>query len=73
MEIIGTVQHQSLGTGFWGIVDDGNNKWRPLEMPEKLQVKDLRVKVKAKKSENQVSIFMWGTMIDILNYEIISE
>ena len=72
MEIIGTVKYQNLSGGFWGIVDHEENRWKPVKMPKELQKEDLEVKLKAKKSEGIISIFMWGTTIDILGFEIIN-
>ena len=72
MNIEGKVVYQDLGTGFWGIVGNDGQEWRPLEMPKALQKKGLSVKVKAKEAEAQMSVFMWGTAIQIENYEIVS-
>ncbi|MCH2021105.1 MAG: hypothetical protein MK207_01390 [Saprospiraceae bacterium] len=71
MQIIGTVKYQNISGGFWGIVDTDGNRWKPVKMPKELQKEDLSVQLKAKKSDGIISIFMWGTTIDILEFNII--
>lgn len=72
MQIKGTVTHQQIGPGFWGIIDEDGQKWRPLKMPKKLQKEGLKVEIQAKKSLSQISIFAWGTAIEITDYVILS-
>ena len=69
--IIGKIVYQSLGPGFWGIIDNENQKWRPVVMPEQLKKSDLKVKITAEKSSDEVSMFMWGTSIKIINFKIL--
>ena len=71
MEIIGTVKYQNISGGFWGIIDEEGNHWKPVIMPKEIQKEDLRVKLKAKKSAGMISIFMWGTTINILEFKIL--
>ncbi len=40
MRIRGRVVYMNLATGFWGIVDDAGNKWRPVVMPERLRAQE---------------------------------
>lgn len=72
MTITGKVIFQHLGPGFWGIEGEDGNKWRPSNMPQVLQVEGLKVKLEAKKSTSQMSVFIWGTGIDIQSYEVMS-
>lgn len=61
-----------LATGFWGFVDENNRQWRPVEpLPQELQKENVKVKVTARKAKEQLSLFMWGTAIEIIDYEII--
>jgi hypothetical protein len=71
MKIKGTVKHQKLSGGFWGIVDEEGNDWKPTKMPKELQKEGLKVELKAKKAEAMMSIFMWGTSIEILEFIIV--
>ena len=66
LQITGTVSYQNIGTGFWGIIDEDGNKWRPNKLPKEMQKEGKKVSVKAEKAKEQFSLFMWGTAIDIL-------
>ena len=70
MKIKGTVKHQSLSGGFWGIIDTDGNKWKPQEMPKALQKEGLQVEIDAEKTTGGISIFMWGTTIKVLGFNI---
>ncbi|MCC6727531.1 MAG: hypothetical protein IT258_23705 [Saprospiraceae bacterium] len=65
--IQGTVKYQNLGTGFWGIIDDQGNEWRPVNMPEQLKKEGKRVTVTAHEAD-EMSIFMWGTAVEIVRF-----
>ena len=67
--IKGKVTFQNLGTGFWGIIDNKGNEWRPVQMPDQLKTDGKTVKVTAKKAEEGMSIFMWGEAIEIISFE----
>jgi len=71
MTIEGTVHYQHLGSGFWGIIGKDGKEWRPDNMPKELQKEGLQIKIEAKESEAQMSVFMWGTSINILKYEVL--
>lgn len=70
MQIKGTVQYQKLSGGFWSIIGDDGQKWRPENMPKDLQKEGLQVEVEAKKVTGGFSIFMWGTSIEILEFTL---
>ena len=65
----GTVTHQALGTGFWGIIGNDDEKYRPVEMPAELQQEGLAVEAVFEDDDNQVSIFMWGKTVRILSIQ----
>lgn len=69
MKIKGKVVYQDLGTGFWGIEDDKGGQWRPVRMPEQLKYAGKEVEVTARRVQEDVSIFMWGTPIEIVSFE----
>jgi hypothetical protein len=69
LHINGKVVYQNLGTGFWGIVDNKGNEWRPVNMPDQLKTEGKKVKIVAHKAEEGMSIFMWGEAIDIVSFE----
>jgi hypothetical protein len=70
MKIKGSVTFQNVSGGFWGIIDEDGNKWKPLEMPIELQKEGLKVEISAKKAAGGMSIFMWGTSIKILEFKL---
>ena len=71
-KITGKITYQNLETGFWGIIDEDGNHWRPVEMPEQLKHDGRRVTVTIKEVEEEASIFMWGTPVKILSFETLS-
>jgi len=72
MKIKGTVHYKKLSGGFWGITDDQGNNWRPINMPKKLQKEGLKVKITAEEAaQAAISIFMWGTSIQIKEFEVV--
>ncbi len=72
MTITGTVVYVELSGGFWGIEGDDARQWLPVGMPNAIKKKGLKVKIKGKEPEDYMSIFMWGTPIEIQSYELIA-
>ena len=68
-KITGKVVFQNLETGFWGIVDEDGNHWRPVQMPEQLKEDGKQVTVTLKEVDEEASMFMWGTPVKILSFE----
>ncbi len=66
-KITGKVTHVSLATGFWGVVDQQGNEWRPVNMPEQLKKEGKQVTLTVQKVD-EMSIFMWGTPVRILSF-----
>lgn len=66
--ITGTVKWQSLATGFWGIIDEKGNEWRPVNMPEQLKTEGKKVTVTIQEVDEGMSIFMWGTPVRIESF-----
>jgi hypothetical protein len=71
MIIKGTVKYQDLSGGFWGIIGQQGEHWKPVKMPKKLQKEGLKVEIEAQKATNVFSVFMWGTAIQISDYKIL--
>jgi len=70
--ITGKVVFEPLEGGFWGIVDDQGGQWLPVDFPEGLKKQGIRVHVIARESEDIVSIFLWGTPVQLFSYRILS-
>lgn len=64
--ISGKIVYQELGMGFWGIIGDDGKEWLPINLPKRYEIKDKRIHIKAKLVEGGVSMFMWGTMVELL-------
>ncbi|MBK6390168.1 MAG: hypothetical protein KA109_10085 [Saprospiraceae bacterium] len=67
--IKGEVQYISLATGFWAIISDKGEKYRPVNMPDQLKTEGKKVICKAKPVEEEISLFMWGTPVKITVFE----
>ena len=61
----GTVKHLPFEGGFFGIVGEDGNKYKPKKLESEFQKNGLKVLFKAKKIP-MASIHMWGTTIKIL-------
>lgn len=66
MKITGKVVYKNIAGGFWGIIDNNGKEWRPVNMPNSLQKDGKSVNIKARLAEEEMSIFMWGTAIEIV-------
>lgn len=71
-EIAGKVRYMDLATGFWCLVDNRYRKWRILQPPAALQKEGLKIKATVEVVEEGASIFMSGTPIKILSFEVIA-
>ncbi len=65
----GTVQFIDLEGGFYGIVADDGSHYEPFGLPSEFQIDGLRVRFTARILKDAVSIYMWGTPIEILKIE----
>lgn len=66
MKIQGTVTYINLAGGFWAIIGKDDEKWRPTNLPKSLQNEGQVIEVEAEIVEDDMSLFMWGTVIEIL-------
>ncbi len=61
----GTIAFLGFEGGFFGIIGDDGEHYDPINLDEEFQVDGLRVSFKARILENQVSVHMWGTRVEI--------
>lgn len=66
MKITGKVVYKNIAGGFWGIIDENGKAWRPVNLPKSLQKDGKTVNIEARPTNEEVSIFMWGTAIEII-------
>lgn len=65
----GTIQYIDLEGGFYGIITDQGENYLPLNLPEAFRVDGLRVRFWAKVRNDVMTIYMWGTPVEILKIE----
>jgi hypothetical protein len=61
----GTVVYMNLEGGFYGIVGDDGNNYDPVNLGEEFRKDSLRILFDYKKTPDQASFHMWGTIIEI--------
>ncbi len=64
----GKVFYKNVGTGAWGIRDMSGQEWRPINMPEQLKAEGAEVNLFVREVEEDFSMHMWGTPVEILNF-----
>jgi inhibitor of cysteine peptidase len=62
----GEIKYNDFEGGFYGIVSDNGEHYDPINLPSEFEEDGLRVEFKLKILENQSSIHMWGTVVEIL-------
>jgi len=74
-EITGTIEYIELEGGFYGVVTDEEVSYLPVNIQEELgENEGKRITINSSYSKkDDVSIFMWGTLIYASNYEILEE
>ncbi|MFK8105371.1 MAG: hypothetical protein AB8G15_22855 [Saprospiraceae bacterium] len=70
--ISGTVKFQNLGMGFWGVIGDNGEEWRPVNMPEQLKSEGAKVKLKIEVLTEDMSMFMWGKAVKLISFHTLS-
>lgn len=65
IKIKGKVKYLEFEGGFWGIVGEDGQEYRPVNMPEQLKHDGESVEVTARPAEGAMSMHMWGQPIKI--------
>lgn len=63
----GQVYYANIEGGFYGIVGDDGIKYQPTNLPRKFKKEGLSLKFDAKIKNSGVSLFQWGTIIELSN------
>jgi len=63
----GTIEYIQLEGGFFGIIADNGDKYRPLNLPEDFQKDGVRVRFEGKINTDIMGVYMWGKVIEIKN------
>lgn len=72
MKLKATVRYLDLEGGFWGLIDQDNNKFRVINMPEQLKKDGAIVNVTIKPVNEDASIQMWGQAVKITGFHTLS-
>lgn len=62
----GTVKFIDLEGGFWGIITFKDEHYDVINLPDEFKVDGLKVKFLYKLTNDQVSVHMWGKIIEII-------
>lgn len=65
----GTVRYIDLEGGFFGIVAEDGSHFLPMNLPEEYRVDNLCVAFTARKLDDVNTIYMWGTIVQILSIQ----
>ena len=68
----GEVQYIDLEDGFYGIITDDGECYDPINLPSEFKEDSLQINFKAKILGDYVNYHMWGTIIEILEIEILN-
>lgn len=68
-KVSATVTYIPQSGGFWGLVGEQGEEWRPISMPEQLKYNGKQVQVVLEETEDDFSIYMWGTPVNIVSFQ----
>lgn len=71
MTIKGKMQYIDLETGYWAIVSS-TEQYRLTNVPDELKKNGLLIEADIEIIDNEMSVFMSGTAIKLINYKILS-
>jgi hypothetical protein len=65
----GTIQRLEMEGGFFGIVTDSGDRYRPVNLPDRFASEGVRVRFCADPVQGLVGIQMWGTPVHLVSIE----
>ena len=68
----GVIKYVDLEGGFYGIITDTQEQYKPINLPEGFKQDNIRIEFKAIHAKNPSSVHMWGKVIYILEIEQLS-
>ncbi|MBP6793771.1 MAG: hypothetical protein KA143_01895 [Saprospiraceae bacterium] len=69
IKISGTVEFINLAMGFWAILGDDGEKYRPVHMPDQLKKEGKKIICRIKPIDEEFSIMMWGKPVKVVSFE----
>lgn len=73
VEGTGTVRYIDLEGGFYGIEADSGQKLDPINLRSQFKQDGLRVRFRTRMIKDVMTIHQWGTPVEILEMEALSE
>ena len=71
--LVGNITYEDLESGFWALTDTKNKeKYLVLDIPGELQIEDLKIAAIVQEINNEMSIFMIGKAVKLLEYRILT-
>lgn len=67
LHLTGQVYYANMEGGFYGIIGDDGIKYQPTNLPRKFKKEGLSLKFDAKTKGSMVSVFQWGTIVELLS------
>jgi len=69
IQIQGIVRYLQFEGGFYGIIGENGDKYKPMHLEPQFEVDGLKVKVRARMVKGVAGIQMWGKPIEVLEIE----
>ena len=69
IQIEGIVRYLQFEGGFYGIIGDDGEKYKPMNLEPQFEVDELKVKVRARMLKGVTGIHMWGKPVEVLEIE----
>lgn len=66
VKVTGTVVFLSFEGGFYGIKGDDGRNYDPTNLPQEFRKDGLRIRFVAKELPGMASVYMWGTIVEIV-------
>lgn len=67
---VGEIRFMDIETGYWSLFD-GENNYRIRNIPQELKKKGLKVAAMIKKDLEEMSVFMSGIAVELIEYKIL--
>lgn len=67
--VTATVTYIPQSGGFWGLIGENGEEWRPVSMPEQLKYNGKKVDVVLDDADDDFSIYMWGTPVVVVSFQ----
>ncbi len=69
----GTIEFQEIEGGFYGLIMDDGTKLLPVNLTDEFKINGTYVYIEATATQNQESIYMWGTLVQLDSIELVNQ